>query len=204
MLGYASRTGTRRNLAALRAAGWRLLVSATGVHRDEGFPFRDRQRGMDGVSGGHSFPGGAVSSAARESRASGRLDRGAGHRGRRPEVSRLQPNLVGAPSRISPAFAGSSGRHDRGTRGFVAQSRSGDLHRRIDGLEVVDRCAMGGPGSVEGCLLPCRPGQHGASDLGVRKGGCGLLRWDVGYSVSSHASPARPSSAPTWVRCGGA
>jgi hypothetical protein len=34
---YASRTGTRRNLAALRAAGWRLLVSATGVHRHEGF-----------------------------------------------------------------------------------------------------------------------------------------------------------------------
>jgi hypothetical protein len=36
---YASRTGTRRNLAALRAAGWRLLVSATGVHRHEGFPY---------------------------------------------------------------------------------------------------------------------------------------------------------------------
>jgi hypothetical protein len=36
---YASRTGTRRNLAALRARGWRLLVSATGVHRDEGFAF---------------------------------------------------------------------------------------------------------------------------------------------------------------------
>ncbi len=36
---YASRTGTRRNLAALRAAGWRLLVSATGVLRHEGFPF---------------------------------------------------------------------------------------------------------------------------------------------------------------------
>lgn len=39
MIGYASRTGTKRNLAALRAAGWRLLVSATGVHRHEGFPY---------------------------------------------------------------------------------------------------------------------------------------------------------------------
>lgn len=39
MIGYASRTGTRRNLAALRGAGWRLLISATGVHRDEGFRF---------------------------------------------------------------------------------------------------------------------------------------------------------------------
>lgn len=37
MIAYASRTGTRRNLAALRAAGWRLLVSATGVWRTEGF-----------------------------------------------------------------------------------------------------------------------------------------------------------------------
>lgn len=36
---YASRTGTRRNLAALRAAGWGLFVSAAGVHRDEGFRF---------------------------------------------------------------------------------------------------------------------------------------------------------------------
>lgn len=39
MISYASRTGTRRNLDALRAAGWRLLVSAAGVLRDEGFPY---------------------------------------------------------------------------------------------------------------------------------------------------------------------
>lgn len=36
---YASRTGTKRNLASLRRRGWRLLVSATGVHRTEGFPY---------------------------------------------------------------------------------------------------------------------------------------------------------------------
>lgn len=36
-MAYASRTGTRRNLDALRAAGWGLLVSATGAHRTEGF-----------------------------------------------------------------------------------------------------------------------------------------------------------------------
>jgi hypothetical protein len=34
---YASRTGTRRNLDALRVAGWGLLVSRTGVWRTEGF-----------------------------------------------------------------------------------------------------------------------------------------------------------------------
>jgi len=39
MIMYASRTGTRRNLAALRAAGWRLLISATGEHRHEGFRY---------------------------------------------------------------------------------------------------------------------------------------------------------------------
>lgn len=37
MIGYASRTGTKRNLAALRSAGWRLLVSAKGSLRTEGF-----------------------------------------------------------------------------------------------------------------------------------------------------------------------
>jgi hypothetical protein len=36
---YASRTGTKRNLAALRAAGWRLLVSRAGAWRPEGFPY---------------------------------------------------------------------------------------------------------------------------------------------------------------------
>jgi len=36
---YASRTGTRRNLDALQAAGWRLLVSARGRLRHEGFRY---------------------------------------------------------------------------------------------------------------------------------------------------------------------
>ncbi len=36
-MAYASRTGTRKNNEALRAAGWRVLVSAAGVLRTEGF-----------------------------------------------------------------------------------------------------------------------------------------------------------------------
>lgn len=39
MIAYASRTGTRRNLARLRAAGWRLMVCAAGSHRHEGFAY---------------------------------------------------------------------------------------------------------------------------------------------------------------------
>ena len=39
MIPYASRTGTRRNLAALRGAGWRLLVSAVSCLRHEGFAY---------------------------------------------------------------------------------------------------------------------------------------------------------------------
>lgn len=39
IVAYASRTGTKRNLDALRDHGWRLLVSAAGVHRTEGFPY---------------------------------------------------------------------------------------------------------------------------------------------------------------------
>jgi hypothetical protein len=39
VIAYASRTGTKRNLAALRAAGWHLMVSARGVLRTEGFPY---------------------------------------------------------------------------------------------------------------------------------------------------------------------
>ena len=39
MIAYASRTGTRTTLAALRDSGWRLLVSAAGVLRHEGLPY---------------------------------------------------------------------------------------------------------------------------------------------------------------------
>jgi len=39
MVSYASRTGTRRNLKAMRAADWRLLVSAKGVLRTEGMRY---------------------------------------------------------------------------------------------------------------------------------------------------------------------
>jgi hypothetical protein len=39
MICYASRTGTKRNLAALRNAGWRLMISRAGVWRTEGFPY---------------------------------------------------------------------------------------------------------------------------------------------------------------------
>ncbi|AJY03002.1 hypothetical protein SB768_25160 [Burkholderia sp. SIMBA_043] len=39
LVAYASRTGTRRNLEALRRAGWHLLVSAKGTLRTEGMPY---------------------------------------------------------------------------------------------------------------------------------------------------------------------
>jgi hypothetical protein len=39
IVGYASRTGTKRNLAALQDADWRLLVSAKGVLRTEGMRY---------------------------------------------------------------------------------------------------------------------------------------------------------------------
>ena len=40
MIGYASRTGTRRNLDALRRAGWRLFISATDISKvPEGFNY---------------------------------------------------------------------------------------------------------------------------------------------------------------------
>lgn len=39
MIAYASRTGTKRQLRLLAAHGWRLLVSARGVLRTEGFRY---------------------------------------------------------------------------------------------------------------------------------------------------------------------
>jgi hypothetical protein len=39
MIGYASRTGTRANLARLRDAGWRLIISPTETRKPNGFRY---------------------------------------------------------------------------------------------------------------------------------------------------------------------
>lgn len=59
MIAYASRTGTRRNLAALHEAGWRLIVSATGVHRNEGFRYALDNGAWTAFQAGKPFDDGA-------------------------------------------------------------------------------------------------------------------------------------------------
>jgi hypothetical protein len=39
MIAYASRTGTHRDLDALRVAGWRLIASTRGVLRTKGYRY---------------------------------------------------------------------------------------------------------------------------------------------------------------------
>ncbi len=63
MIGYASRTGTRRNLAALRDADWRLLVSARGVLRTEGFRYALDNGAWTAHQRGESFDVGAFERA---------------------------------------------------------------------------------------------------------------------------------------------
>lgn len=55
LIPYASRTGTRRNLAALREVGWRLLVSAKGALRTEGFPYALDNGAWSAYTQGHPF-----------------------------------------------------------------------------------------------------------------------------------------------------
>ena len=55
VIGYASRTGTKRNLDALRAAGWRLLVSASGQLRNEGFRYALDNGAWSAYSQGRPF-----------------------------------------------------------------------------------------------------------------------------------------------------
>lgn len=54
-MAYASRTGTRRNLDGLRAAGWRLMVSARGVLRSEGFRYALDNGAWTAFQRGESF-----------------------------------------------------------------------------------------------------------------------------------------------------
>lgn len=59
MMLYASRTGTIRNLNALRAHGWRLLVSPAGCVRSEGFPYGLDNGAWSYHQGGLAFDGDA-------------------------------------------------------------------------------------------------------------------------------------------------
>lgn len=63
MIAYASRTGTRRNLAALRDAGWRILVSARGVLRNEGFRYALDNGAWTAFTQGEPFDVGAFEKA---------------------------------------------------------------------------------------------------------------------------------------------
>lgn len=63
MIAYASRTGTRRNLAALRAAGWRLMVSARGTLRTEGFRYALDNGAWTSFQRGEPFDAGAFERA---------------------------------------------------------------------------------------------------------------------------------------------
>lgn len=55
MIVYQSRTGTARNLAAMRAVGFRLLVSAAGVWRSEGMPYALDNGAWSSFQRGESF-----------------------------------------------------------------------------------------------------------------------------------------------------
>lgn len=66
MIAYASRTGTRRNLRALRGAGWRLLVTAGGCLRDEGFPYALDNGAWSAYSSGRPFGFDAFEKALRK------------------------------------------------------------------------------------------------------------------------------------------
>jgi hypothetical protein len=63
VISYASRTGTRRTLDALRLAGWRLLISAGGrpsrQHRTEGFRYALDNGAWSAYQRGQPFDAGA-------------------------------------------------------------------------------------------------------------------------------------------------
>src|SRR5690606_14113667 len=64
MIGYASRTGTHRNLDALRRAGWRLMVSARGSLRPEGFRYALDTGAWTAFQRGEPFDASAFDKAA--------------------------------------------------------------------------------------------------------------------------------------------
>lgn len=59
VIAYASRTGTKRNLSLLRSAGWRLILSPTGVLRTEGFRYALDNGAWTAFQAGKGFDGDA-------------------------------------------------------------------------------------------------------------------------------------------------
>ena len=201
MIGYASRTGTKRNLDALRAAGWRLLISATGVHRDEGFPFRDRQRGLDSLSAGPAIRRVGLRSADRFAWIQSRLGGGAGHRGGWPQVARVL-GIVAASASGAPAALGGPRRNDRGRRPTAALTVTRALRGWHDRVEVEDGRTLGAPRKNDRSALPRRSGEHETPDPRVRSSRCRQLRWDIGHTLFGKPASARERQAANGFRLG--
>ncbi len=179
MMAYASRTGTGRNLAALRARGWGLMVSATGAHRSEGFELYAIDNGawtafaqgkpwdegafvrlLDLLGGGAQFiaapdivAGGIESLRLSESWLS-RLD-GLGLRRLIPVQDGMKAGDV-APllgPKIGVFVGGSTGwkLHTMATWGRLARSRQAYCHvGRVNSARRIRLCAAAGADSFDG------------------------------------------------------
>lgn len=55
MIGYASNTGTKRNLAALRREGWRIMISAKGGLQPKGFKYAIDNGAWNAFTSGTEF-----------------------------------------------------------------------------------------------------------------------------------------------------
>lgn len=177
MIPYASRTGTRRNLAALRAAGWRLMVSAKGALRAEGFPYAIDNGAWSAYVAGEPFDEPAFL------RAYGRLGHGADFvvlpdivagggaslafsLAWRARLDAVCPQMLAVQDGMTPAevgplvgqalgiFVGGTSEWKEATMalwGAVARERGAKLHvGRVNSRRRVALCAAAGADSFDG------------------------------------------------------
>jgi hypothetical protein len=176
VIAYATRTGTRRNLAALRGAGWRLLVTPTCL-RTEGFPYAldngawsafqqqrpfDSEafaRAVDALGAGADWIALPDIVAAGDASLALSLEWLPQLRGVAPLLLPVQdgmepPLLSELPDGIAGIFLGGSTEWKLATMGaWGAAARARGLHfhvARVNTMRRINRCAASGADSFDG------------------------------------------------------
>ena len=188
MIGYASNTCTRRNLEALRVAGWRILLTPDNPKARDGLRFAIDNGAWSAFKNGTPFDAGAFEALL--------------------ERYGSMADFVIAPDIVAGGleslkfsvswllklthFAGSAApteQHDASGRGrgpreccqlglFLGGSTS----------EILNDVPMGDVGVRGAALLPHRARQHGAADSACGRGRSRFVRWYKRNYVQLHSA----------------
>lgn len=183
MVSYASRTGTKQNLAAMREAGWRLLVSPTGVLRTEDFRYCLDNGAWTAFQQGRPFDerafGRAIDLLGEGSDFFILPDIVAGGMRSLEFSLKWKVRLSGIPTLT--LLAVQDGMEPDDVREYLNPACGIFLGGSTEYQEVGNGQRMGCPGKTKELLLPHWPGEQRETNPPLRSRGRAFVRWHQCY-----------------------